>query len=50
MNEIAEKLTTILRTNEIKFFERLKKTNKMGCSRTMNEHNEKKTEHAHLYI
>ena len=41
-NEIDGKWTRILRTNEINVFIRLKKTNEMGRSRTMNERNTKK--------
>ena len=35
------KKTIIVRTNEILYFKRLKKTNEMGRSRTMDERNEK---------
>ena len=41
MNEIDEKLTIILRTNETNFFEQLKKTERNGHSIKMNERNKK---------
>ena len=42
-NEIEGEISEVLRTNELNFFELLKKTNEMDRSQTMNKQNEKRT-------